>query len=475
MDARESSRVVRSATADRFAFLIDGEEYFPCLANALESARRSILIVGWDLHSRVRLRPDDPDSELSALLDRAAEAHPELEAHLLCWDFSAIYALEREFLTRYRLGWNSHGRVHFQLDNRHPTGACHHQKLVVIDDRLAFVGGFDITARRWDRSEHAPEDPCRVEPNGAKYRPFHDVQTLVSGEAARRVGDIVRERWRRATGSALPGAASDDSGEGELASWPRGLDPAARDVTIGLALTEPEFESCAGRAEIEALYLQAIERARETIYIENQFVSSAAVCDALARRLAESDPPEVVIVRPRELFNWLETATMGVLCNRAQQRLEKADRHGRLRVYFPRNGEASIGLHSKVCIVDDDFLTVGSANVANRSMRLDTECNLFVDDSAGDTVKELVSELRGRLLSEHLGCSRARFDGVLRERGSLISTIEALRGRPRTLEPLNPEIAPALDAAIPEDNIFDPETPVDLTGFVSLLSGDGSS
>jgi phosphatidylserine/phosphatidylglycerophosphate/cardiolipin synthase-like enzyme len=200
------------------ACLVDGEAYFEAVADAIAGARRQILMIGWDFHSRVRLRrtaePDGLPDELAARLDAVVERREDLHVHLLGWDFAMLYAFEREALPLYRLGLRTRPRVHFRLDGRHPLGASHHQKLVVVDDALAFVGGFDLTSNRWDTRAHRPRDDRRVDPGFSEYGPFHDVQLAVDGDVARALGELARERWRRATGERL------DPPEARHDPWP---------------------------------------------------------------------------------------------------------------------------------------------------------------------------------------------------------------------------------------------------------------
>ena len=151
----------RLEPASRAAFLVDAQAYFEAFSSAAERARHSIFIAAWDVHSRVRLRPDGSDQpvELRAYLRELALRNPELEIRILAWDFAPIYAFEREMFPALRFG--SLDRLRFQLDSNHPFGACHHQKVVVIDDSVAFVGGLDLTINRWDSREHRPDDPHR--------------------------------------------------------------------------------------------------------------------------------------------------------------------------------------------------------------------------------------------------------------------------------------------------------------------------
>ncbi|HET6522164.1 MAG TPA: hypothetical protein VFG47_20430, partial [Geminicoccaceae bacterium] len=221
----------RIRRADRAAFLIDGAEYFRHLEAALALARRSILIVGWDIHSRVRLTPQEPrdggglPDELGPLLDRLTRTRPGLHVHILIWDWLPLYSIDREKLPWLKLGRWTHRRVRFVLDDNHPPAACHHQKIVVIDDRLAFVGGLDLAPGRWDRREHLAEAPLRVGPDGRRHGPFHDAMLMVDGPAAASIAELARERWRRATGRHIPAVTvGHDPWPPGVAPWFEGVD-----------------------------------------------------------------------------------------------------------------------------------------------------------------------------------------------------------------------------------------------------------
>jgi phospholipase D1/2 len=153
----------RIARAQRAAFLIDGAAYFAAFAAAAEQAQESIFIVGWDVDSRAPLVHDHegrtPPTELGSFLNALVSRRRRLHVYILDWDFAMLFALEREPLPRLKLGWRTHRRVHFRLDGQHPVGASHHQKIVVVDDAVAFVGGIDLAIRRWDTPEHHADDP----------------------------------------------------------------------------------------------------------------------------------------------------------------------------------------------------------------------------------------------------------------------------------------------------------------------------
>jgi phosphatidylserine/phosphatidylglycerophosphate/cardiolipin synthase-like enzyme/uncharacterized membrane protein YdjX (TVP38/TMEM64 family) len=452
----------RIARAERVAFLIDGEAYFAAFRAAAERAQRSILIVGWDVDSRATLLHGNDAGDLPAMLgeflDALARRRKTLQIHVVNWDFAMLYALEREFLPIYALGWRTHARMHFHLDDVHPVGASHHQKIVIVDDAVAFVGGLDLTIRRWDTPEHRPDDQRRVDPVGNPYPPFHDVQMLVDGAAAAALGEVARQRWRRATGEKLRRVRS----RIEHDPWPANVVPNVTEVDVAVVRTEPRYEGRPEVREVKQLYLDAIAAARQSIYLENQYFTSAAVGDALAARLAEPDGPEIVVVSRLRGGGWLEQSTMEVLRARLVKRLRDLDRHGRLRIYCPENsglGEQCIDLHSKLMIVDDRLLRIGSANLANRSMGLDTECDLAIEASEPRVARAIVA-LRDRLLGEHLGVATDDVAQAIGRMGSLIEAIEALRGNSRSLAPLDAALDPNLDALVPDAAVIDPERPV---------------
>ena len=199
MPGRNAWRIAR---ADALAFLVDGEEYFHALDKTLRTARRSIRIVGWDFNPEIRLRPHEGGEKLGAFLRGLVERAPELEIHILVWAMGPIYS-SRSLKVFRRDGWSNHPRIHLHFDGRHALRGSHHQKIVTVDDAIAFVGGIDLTAGRWDTARHPPHCPDRTRPNGKPYGPVHDVQAMFGGAPARAVADLARWRWRLATGTAV--------------------------------------------------------------------------------------------------------------------------------------------------------------------------------------------------------------------------------------------------------------------------------
>ncbi len=450
------------AQAQRVAFLIDSANYFAAFADVAARAQESIYIAGWDVDSRVRLVPEDGRqerwAELSAFLKALVSRRRGLDVYVLEWDFAVIFAFEREPLATRQRRWRLHRRIHFCLDGAHPAGGSHHQKIVVVDDAIAFVGGIDLSIRRWDTSEHLAQDPRRVDPGGRCYPPVHDVQMTVDGEAAAALGYLFRERWRRATGHAPRPAQAQ---RGDL--WPSGLTPDLEDVSVAIARTEPAYNGHREVREVEALYLDAIASAQRSIFIEAQYLTAAVIGDALVRRLLESNGPEIILVVPHKASGWLEQQTMDVLRSRLLRRLRAADRFGRLRVYCPIVPEldgACVNVHSKVLIVDEQLVRIGSSNLANRSMGLDTECDLALEAAGDVKIQRAIAHFRDRLLGEHLGVAAEEVTAAVAAKPSLIAAVESLQGATRTLAPLEADVPAWRDRLIPDSTIVDPERPI---------------
>ena len=461
----------RVETATRLAFLVDGEEYFGAVRAALARARRSFYILGWDINSHMKLVPggagDGLPEELGPFLNALVARQKGVRGYVLGWDYAMLYALEREWWSFLRFGQRS-GLV-FRLDDRHPLGASHHQKVVVVDDTVAFVSGFDLAPSRWDTSEHLCEHPLRK--NGVvPYGPFHDVGAMVEGPCASALAELCRERWRRATGRRVRVRSS----RTDESPWPENVPAVLTDVQVGISRTEPPFEDRPAVSELRHLHLSAIARARRFVFGENQYFTSTIVAEALANRLAEPDPPDIALLMPTTESGWLETSTMGVLRARVHALLRAADRAGRYRMYCPVhscNAEpACINVHSKVLIVDDELLTLGSANLANRSLCLDTECNLALEARGDPRIRDAIAGLRARLLGEHLGVDPRQVLASAAGGASLHDVIAALQDPLRRhLEVIEPAVDPAVDAVVPDHEVLDPDGPLDAEVLIADL------
>ncbi len=461
----------RSVPANRVTFLIDGAAYFEAFYNALQNAQESVLIIGWDIDRQTVLSHSATREKVPVTLEQALfqalQRHPRLEISILVWDFSMIYALEREWIPFFPTRWPDHRRLKIHLDDQHPLGASHHQKIVVIDDALAFIGGFDLTKGRWDTPEHRLHHPRRTDPNHKPYPPFHDVQVMVDGEAAGALGHLARERWARACGQRLKATSAPVL----IDPWPSNLTADLEDVPIGITRTFAAYKDFPAIHEVERLALESIRTATRTIYIENQFLTSHAIGTALEECLRRPEGPEVIIVLRLNGGDWLEQYTMDLLRARLLRRLNQADRFQRLGVYHPVNraeGHGRINLHSKVMIVDDECLHIGSANLTNRSMRWDTECNLAIAAEGQERLKAGIAHIRHRLLGEHLGETPEGIQEACARSGSLLKTIQAYGESPRTLCRMEPrESSSYAENLLSDIQVVDPERPMDPDSVVT--------
>ena len=464
----------RIESAEQAAFLIDGDAYFRAFREVAVQANETLYIAGWDLDTQVDLvrgfeeTPQLP-AKLGEFLAALLRRKRRLKIYVLNWDFAMIYALEREWMPTAQAGWNDHRRLSYRVDGQHPLGASHHQKIVVVDDTMAFVGGLDLTKSRWDTSAHAAQDPRRVDADGQAYPPFHDVQMMVAGQAASALGDLFRRRWQVVTRRRLPIPARRSVED----LWPRTVEPDLQQCSVGLMRTQPGFAGQAEVREIEQAYLEAIKRARHSIYIESQYFTSHTLGRALAARLSEHEGPEVVLVLRHNCDGWLEQQTMDSLRAKVLHDLELADHYGRLSVYAPTvpgsQGAAWVAIHSKLVIVDDEFLCLGSANCSNRSMGFDTECNLAIEAGNQPQRHTVIAGLRNRLIGEHLGVEPSRLAEEVQRCGSLIQAINALRGGVRSLES-GCFIDQDIPALIPEQRLVDPERPMGMEEVLGTIA-----
>jgi phospholipase D1/2 len=278
----------------------------------------------------------------------------------------------------------------------------------------------------------------------------------VDGAAARALGELARDRWATATGQSL--AAVDVN----HAVWPGKLEPTIRNVDVGIARTLPALNDRHEVREVEALNLEAISQARETIYLENQYLASRRLVDALAARLREPDGPEVVIVMPRSSESRLEQQAMDSARHRLLQLLWAADDHRRLGVYWPvTDGGRAIYVHAKVLVIDDRLLRIGSSNLNNRSMGFDSECDLAVEAAAGTPEQEdtsrMITSVRNRLASEHLAVSVDEFEGAVRQHRSFLKAIDALTGEGRTLRRFTNRTVDGEASPLAENDLMDPD------------------
>jgi len=351
--------------------------YYERFSELIEKADHYVAIVGWQLDSRLSL-PVPGTTARETLKDkllRLCEARPELRIFLLMWDHSYFYVLERE-LWQTRVWDELHPRIHLVFDNRHPFGGAHHEKLCLIDGRVALCGGIDLCGDRWDSPSHLAWDPRRsLDWKAERHGPYHDLAVQVGGEICGEIHNHIASRWKML--STIP--------------FPPSPAPAALGRPVYLSRTVGPIEATPLVREVEFLYRELIFSAEDHLLIEGQYYWSRELNDMLiAKMLEESQRPRE---RPFEIFLTLAhlerirswTRHMAVYELKLLRRLEEVAAYTgtRLSVASPwtrtDRGVRPIYIHSKLIIADDRYLSLGSANLATRALRLDTEVNLTIE------------------------------------------------------------------------------------------------
>jgi phosphatidylserine/phosphatidylglycerophosphate/cardiolipin synthase-like enzyme len=375
--------------------LVHGDRYFAALRAALTEAEAYVYVAAWCLTPHLPLGRGAPadlaTTQLLALLSETAERVP---VRLLLWGGApAVIQPTTRVVAGVARTIEAEGRgdLRVALDRTAGPTHTHHQKAVVVDGRLAFVGGMDLTSfagDRWDTVAHT----LRFGPN------WHDVQLQLEGEAVADVEQNFRQRWAEVTGeTGLPHRAP-----------PPGPN---RDTSVQVVRTIPRRTygfAPDGEYGVHHFYVEALRRAERLVYLENQYLWSPEVMDALLEALTRPRPSpfRLVVVLPARAYSgkWDN--------DRHVERLRAADTgRGQVGVYCPFASGPGSGLaafayrpiyvHAKVAIVDDEWVTVGSANLNDRGLVTDGEINAVVHDPG------LARRLRAELWAEHLGMAPA--------------------------------------------------------------------
>ena len=457
----------RSGVADRAALLIDMQAYFDAAMTVMRQARHCVHLLNWAFEPQTLFHPQPggggkDEDRIGKFLIALAEKKPQLDVRLLCWKSAMPVASTQHFFPLADRKVFAGTKVKFVLDGRLPQGACHHQKMIIVDDSIAFCGGGDIGPDRWDTPQHLDDDPRR-EKTRRDNRCFdsrHEVMALLDGEPAMILGELFRDRWQRATGETLAAAAPTPSPH-----WPKSVEPTLTSIRAGVSRTSAKWRDLSEVRECEALHLEAIAAARRCIYMENQYFTSPVIARALAVRLSEPKGPEVVLISAEHSPSYFDQFTMDRTRSTFIRAVQDADRHHRCKIYSPVTALGrTIIVHAKLTIIDDTLLRIGSANINNRSMGFDTECDLSLEAlGAGAAAnRAAIRTARTRLLAHWLGCNEDSVDGAIREHGGVGPGLEALRlGGYCRLRPIEAETLGPLAGLIAGYHLGDPVGPGD--------------
>ena len=363
-----------------FEVFIDGSEALPAIARAIEGACEHVWLAGWHFTSEFRVG----ERTLRELLGETAERVP---VNILAWSGAPLplFHPDRKEVREMREELVGGTRIRCELDDRERPMHCHHEKLVFVDGRLAFVGGIDLTTLGGDRLD-TPSHP----PRGAVG--WHDAAGRIEGPAVDDVAAHFALRWTEVTGEDLPLSHAEPAGEVEL--------QVVRTVPNGVYDRLP-----CGDFRILESYLRAVRSAERLIYVESQFLWSYELVSLLAEKLRNppTDDFRLVVVLPAHPHNGQEDTRgqLGVLAAADGG----ANRFLACTLWQPGEGSDPVYVHAKIGIVDDRWLTLGSANLNEHSFFNDTEMNVVTQDAA------VARAVRLRLWAEHLGCEQSELDG----------------------------------------------------------------
>ena len=367
-------------SGNRFEVLVDGSDALPAIADAIRGASSHVHLAGWHFTPELAIG----DTPLRELLGEAAE---RVDVRVLAWAGAPLplFHPDRREVRQGREQLVRGTRIRYELDAKERPMHCHHEKLVVVDDRVAFVGGIDLSLLGGDRRDE-PTHPPRGKLG------WHDAASRIEGPA---VGDVAAHfalRWAEVTGETLTAEAPGPAGETEL--------QLVRTVPNGIYERVPR-----GEFRILESYLRAVRSAERLIYLESQFLWSPELVGALAEKLR--NPPRddfrLVVLLPAHAKNGQEDTRgqLGVLVNAD----DGAGRFLACTLWQPGPGGKPVYVHAKVGIVDDRWLTLGSANLNEHSLFNDTEVNVVTQDA------ELARAVRLRLWAEHLELDAAQLEG----------------------------------------------------------------
>jgi phosphatidylserine/phosphatidylglycerophosphate/cardiolipin synthase-like enzyme len=358
--------------------LIDGAQALPAIEGAIRGAQRHVHVSGWSITPHFAMTRDEPPVVLRELLADAAE---RVDVRVLMWAGAPprTFAPDRRTVRDARDKLTRATNVRAVCDARSRALHCHHEKLVIVDDEVAFVGGIDLTrlgGDRYDTNAH----PARGRLG------WHDATARLRGPAVADVAAHFAARWSEVARE-------------PIAAPPADL-PAAGDVDVQVVRTLPERQyefRPRGDFRILEVYLRALRSAERLVYLESQFLWAPEIVAILAAKLRHPprDDFRVVVVLPSRANNGQED-TRGQLAL-----LAEADGDGRRflgTTISARTGGTvdRVYVHAKVGVVDDRWLTIGSANLNAHSMFNDSEMNIVTCDPG------LARATRLRLWAEHL-------------------------------------------------------------------------
>ncbi|GAB9467997.1 hypothetical protein Gpo141_00005325, partial [Globisporangium polare] len=404
---------------------VASNEYFHAIYEDVAKcgAEHRIFLTGWSV-DQVPFKPEeDPTGELTSFVSVFGNAISRgANFHALVW--SNLLETEQNVKMRDLLhalpSSENGGKAHFIFDDRLAAHTnAHHQKSVIIerkDDLVAYVGGVDLTSDRWDTILH-DQDVLRTQTGIQRaYNGWVDAHVRLVGPASKDVAANFIARWNSNTKPSVD--IIDDFLNFE--------NPDSVDLPVGTCGVDPEKDSkhigthnvqiartfsCEyknyefapkGETSIFQARIKAIRNAKNYIYIEDQyFVLVPQLLEELLKVLPRLQRIIVMVPRPDS------SATLGGYEKYMYDNVDPIQKKfpNKFQFYTTKKSR-SIYVHTKLVIIDDVYLSIGSANWNRRSMTSDSEISAnVVDDELvvtpeGITVNKLARDFRIRKFIE---------------------------------------------------------------------------
>lgn len=419
----------RISEIDKLSLLIDSQNYYKAFMEVGGRAKSSLHIAGWEIDGRMIINPTYPSTGLPLREYINKLSRNLINVYLLCWKAPFYLRFGRERFTSLKWKIKTNPKVQYRNNHSPFFFGSYHEKIAIFDRKCAFLGGIDLAKKRWDTPHHERQSQLRSDFNGESYNPIHDVQYVFTGKIIQDLETFIQKRVD------INLFESQQSNQALNDLWPETFSPEVIATWGGLSRTVAESNIL----EIENLYIDAIRSAEEFILIENQYLSHRIIIEEIEKRLEENDGPEVIIILPFYYRGWSESAIYLSERNRAIKKLKSKDSGRKLRFLYPyipsSDEDIFLVVHSKYMIIDNTFMTMGSANLNFRSMRVDSEINLSLEAQRNDGTKEFIESSLFRILAEHLDISSESFRRKFYQNYSLIKTIEVFQNtRPKTLK-----------------------------------------
>lgn len=375
--------------------IVCGKSYFKRLKESFLGAKKSIYICGWSLNLKTIM-----DANGTTLEDVLFSLPETVEIKILIWDYIIFYIPDRDPFMALHLAVKNKKNIQFERFDFHPVMSSMHAKMAIVDEETLFLGGIDIDLERRDGEYNLANDPERQEKGGQKYQPFRDYALKFQGDSAVFFTGLFKQLWKSQLAQRSEFVSETVSHE---------------DSNVFFTRTIPKFKDNPKDVSSFKMHSWLIANAKKYIYIENQYLTSDKIVDALVQRLSEVDGPEVVIVVSYGKMPIIEKVSMGALLTESVKALLKSDPHKRLKVYTlvssGENVSEYVKVHSKCMLVDDYFLKIGSSNINNRSMEFDYELDAVV---MGAEVAEYKRQIFSTLLTHGEDCELEMDDSVIR-------------------------------------------------------------